>query len=87
MHAMGFFMKRGIKLFGWVLILAGMSLYIAHNLPFYVDRIPDPAPYRKAHLQKAALYAGKHLANGINQYFTEEKPDGHDPDEEGPDEK
>ncbi len=87
MHAMGFFMKRGIKLFGWVLILAGMSLYIAHNLPLFVDRLPEPTPDRYAHLLMGALFGGMHLAYGIYLYFTEEKPDGHDPDEEGPDEK
>ena len=87
MHAMGFFMKRGIKLFGWMLVLAGMSLYIAHNLPFIVGRLPEPTPDRYGHLLMGALFGGMHLAYGIYLYFTEEKPDVGSPAEEEPDEK
>jgi hypothetical protein len=87
MHAVGFFMKRGIKLFGWVLILAGMSLYIGQNVPLIIGWLPEPTPDRYAHLLMGALFGGMHLAYGIYLYFTEEKPDGHNPDEEGPDEK
>ena len=80
MHAVGFFMKRGIKLFGWVLILAGMSLYIALNIPLIVDKMPawsngTPTPDRIGHLLMGVLFGGSHLSYGIYLYFTEEKPD------------
>jgi|TARA_B100001964_G_C14111059_1_gene543841 hypothetical protein len=92
MHAMGFFMKRGIKLFGWVLILAGMSLYIALNIPLIVDKMPDwpngtPTPDRIGHLLMGALFGGSHLSYGIYLYFTEEKPDAGEPTEEEQDEE
>ena len=79
MHAMGFFMKRGIKLFGWVLILAGMSLYIAINVPLIVGRLPEPMPDRYGHLLMGALFGGMHLAYGIYLYFTEENSNAEDP--------
>ena len=75
MHAMGFFMKRGIKLFGWVLILAGMSLYIAINVPLIVGRLPEPRPDRYGNLLMGILFGGAHLAYGIYLYFTEDKTD------------
>jgi len=75
MHAMGFFMQRGIKLFGWVLILTGMTLYIALNVPLIVDRLPEPTPDRYGHLLMGALFGGAHLAYGIYLYFTENQAD------------
>lgn len=87
MHAMGFFMKRGIKLFGWVLILAGMSLYIAKNLPFFVDRLPGPTPDQYGHLLMGMLFGGTHLAYGVYLYFTEETSDADEPTKEEQDEK
>ena len=92
MHAMGFFMKRGIKLFGWVLILAGMSLYIALNIPIIVDKMPAwsngaPTPDRIGHLLMGVLFGGSHLSYGIYLYFTEERPDVDEPTEKEQDEK
>ena len=87
MHAMGFFMKRGIKLFGWVLILIGMSLYIAKNLPFFVDRLPGPTPDQYGHLLMGMLFGGTHLAYGVYLYFTEEPSDADEPTKEEQDEK
>ena len=75
MHAMGFFMKRGIKLFGWILILAGMSLYIALNVPLIIARLPEPTPDRYGHLLMGILFGGAHLAYGIYLYFTEDNTD------------
>ena len=92
MHAVGFFMKRGIKLFGWLLILAGMSLYIALNIPILVDKMPAwpggaPTPDRVGNLLMGALFGGSHLAYGIYLYYTEEKPEAEETPEEDPDEK
>ncbi|MDP7010504.1 MAG: hypothetical protein QF685_03915 [Verrucomicrobiota bacterium] len=92
MHAMGFFMKRGIKLFGWVLILAGMSLYIALNIPIIVDKMPawsngTPTPDRIGHLLMGVLFGGSHLSYGIYLYFTEERPDVDEPTKKEQDEK
>ena len=87
MHAIGFFMKRGIKLFGWIIIMAGMSLYIAHNLPFFVDQLPGATPDEYGHLLMGVLFGGSHLSYGIYLYFTEERPDVDEPTKKEQDEK
>ena len=65
LHAAGFFMPRGMKLFGWMFILAGAALFcglsIESNLP----------PLRWGHAIMGAVFGGFHLAYGIYLYMTE----------------
>ena len=63
-HAAGFFMPRGMRLFGWGFILGGCGLFVA-DIPAGVR----PADY--AHAVMAFFFGGLHLAYGIYLYFTE----------------
>jgi hypothetical protein len=64
-HAAGFFMPRGMKLFGWLIIgLAGASLLA---LP-WVEATPSPC---LDHAFMGALYGLLHLAYGVYLYVTE----------------
>jgi hypothetical protein len=68
-HAAGFFMPRGIRLFGWLFILAGSGLALGlANL----EHLPD---LRTAHWMMGGFFGGLHLAYGIYLYLTE-KPTG-----------
>ena len=66
-HAAGFFMPRGMKLFGWVFILAAClvaaSLRLGSNIALF------PA----AHLVMGGAFGGLHLAYGLYLYFTEKR--------------
>jgi hypothetical protein len=67
MHAAGFFMPRGIKLFGWIFILLGCVLGLRLALFELV------APISRAHGLMGAAFGGPHLAYGIYLYFTEKR--------------
>src|SRR5687767_4971142 len=66
-HAAGFFMPRGIKLFGWAFI--GTGCVIAAILAL----LPEVPPLRFAHVVMGLLFGGLHLAYGIYLYFTEQR--------------
>ena len=62
-HAAGFFMPRGMKLFGWLFILGGSSLFwIAFT---------HPPTYRTGHGLMGFFFGALHLAYGGYLYFTE----------------
>jgi hypothetical protein len=63
-HAAGFFMPRGMKVFGWTFILGGCLLF-AIGVPNGLD----PAHY--AHGTMGFFFGGLHLAYGVYLYFTE----------------
>ncbi len=67
LHAAGFFMPRGIKLFGWLFILAGCALAL------FLSGRPDGAlpPLRLAHVVMGAVFGGMHLAYGVYLTLTE----------------
>jgi hypothetical protein len=65
LHAAGFFMPRGIRLLGWLFILAGCGL--AGLLTCY-EGVP---PLRLAHGVMGGVFGGLHLAYGIYLYVTE----------------
>jgi hypothetical protein len=67
MHAAGFFMPRGMKLFGWVFILAGCGLAAR------VAWLGMIAPFPTAHLVMGVAFGGLHVAYGIYLYFTEKR--------------
>lgn len=66
-HAAGFFMPRGMKVFGWSYILLGGTIFWRFNF------LPDVPPMIRAHLLMGAAFGGLHLAYGIYLYFTEKR--------------
>jgi len=63
-HAAGFFMPRGLKLFGWSFILGGCLL-------FATAARADHVPPGCAHGVMGLFFGGLHLAYGVYLYFTE----------------
>ncbi len=66
LNAAGFFMQRGIRLFGWAFLLAGaavMLLMAATGSEFGIS----------PHLLMGLTFGGFHLAYGIYLYFTEKR--------------
>jgi len=69
-HAAGFFMPRGMKIFGWAFILGGCGLF-AVGIPDFVHR---PGDY--AYGIMGFFFGLLHLAYGVYLYFTEKRRDG-----------
>jgi hypothetical protein len=67
-HAAGFFMPRGMRLFGWFFTLAGCGLF-ALGIP----NSARPADY--AHGLMGLFFGVLHMAYGIYLYFTEKHGD------------
>jgi hypothetical protein len=67
LHSAGFFMPRGIRWLGWVVILAGCGLMGSVSLGLLN---PNQLP---PHLLMGSIFGGLHLAYGIYLYFTERK--------------
>ena len=67
LHAAGFFMPRGIKLFGWFFVVGGAVL-----LPLIL-RMDGRWPLERAHLLMAAMFGASHLAYGVYLAFTESR--------------
>ena len=65
-HAAGFFMPRGMKIFGWVFILGACALFAA-GIPDWPDRLTY------AHGIMAFFFGFLHLAYGGYLYFTEQR--------------
>ena len=65
-HAAGFFMPRGMKIFGWAFVVGGCGLF-AIGLP---DGAP---PLDYAHGIMGLFFGGLHLAYGAYLYFTERR--------------
>lgn len=75
-HAAGFFMPRGIKLFAWIFILTGGALFLILS---GLSLVP---PLHHAHAVMAITFGGLHLVYGFYLYATGEKsasslPDAH----------
>jgi hypothetical protein len=66
-HAAGFFTVRGIKLFGWVFIIAGSALLLTATLN------PAFRTAESAHYVMGSFFGVLHLAYGIYLYFTEKR--------------
>jgi len=65
--AAGFFMHRGIKLLGWLFLLAGSALMASRCQG---DRLLSLAT---GHAVMGGVFGGLHLAYGIYLYFTEQR--------------
>jgi len=63
-HAAGFFMPRGMKIFGWAFILGGCAL-LAAGLPDGLNRLDY------AYAVMGVFFGLFHLAYGVYLYFTE----------------
>lgn len=68
LHAAGFFMPRGVKLFGWAFIVAGCIFGVATL--FFAGQ---PASLTGANVAMGAFFGGSHWAYGIYLYFTEKR--------------
>ena len=67
MHAAGFFMKRGIKLFGWFFVLGGAAAaYLTQFRPLLQTS-------ETAHYLMGIFFGVLHLACGIYLYVSEKK--------------
>jgi hypothetical protein len=72
LNAAGFFMPRGIRLFGWGFIIA--SLLLSGLLAGIPDSNATFHEYDQAlfpHAVMGVLFGGSHLAYGVYLYFTE----------------
>ena len=67
LHSAGFFMPRGIKLFGWAFILGGCAIAMI------VLRLPERPLIDAANWAMGVCFGGAHLAYGIYLYFTEKR--------------
>jgi len=65
LHAAGFFMVRGIKLFGWLFILTGCGLLAGTCFAGSPSALPS------GHVVMGGTFGGLHLAYGLYLYFTE----------------
>jgi hypothetical protein len=65
-HAAGFFMPRGMRLFGWFFVVAGCGT-LAIGIPDGVERSVF------AHGIMGVFFGLLHLAYGIYLYFTEQR--------------
>ena len=68
-HAAGFFMPRGMKLFGWAFVLGGCVLFAA-GPPAWLCSLDY------GHGIMAVFFGGLHLAYGVYLYFTERRRNG-----------
>jgi hypothetical protein len=64
-HAAGFFMPRGMKLFGWVFIVLGCALAARLGLG------GSTIPLGWGHLVMGCSFGALHLAYGVYLFFTE----------------
>ena len=65
-HAAGFFMPRGMKIFGWAFIIGGCGL-----LALGIRDWPSRGLY--AHALMGFFFGALHLAYGVYLYFTEQR--------------
>ncbi|MBM3834987.1 MAG: hypothetical protein FJ403_17275 [Verrucomicrobia bacterium] len=65
LHAAGFFMPRGMKLFGWVFIVGGCAISALLALTDGLNELI------LGHVVMGISFGGLHLAYGIYLYFTE----------------
>jgi len=67
LHAAGFFMPRGMKMFGWAFVLGGCGLFAA-DIPAWVS-----LAFLYSHGVMGLFFGVLHLAYGIYLYFTEQR--------------
>jgi hypothetical protein len=65
LHAAGFFMQRGIRLFAWAFILGGSAAFLAGSLR------PGLQTAEAAHYLMGIFFGVLHFCYGVYLYFTE----------------
>jgi hypothetical protein len=70
LYAAGFFMPRGIRLFGWFSLLSGLAVSVILAIKSTSDVLP---PLIYGHCLMGISFGGGHLAYGIYLYFTEKR--------------
>jgi hypothetical protein len=77
MHAAGFFMPRGFRLFGWAYIvagLAGIGYWIAHPAAQPLLNVAEPdIPLGSSNMVMGVLFGGGHALYGVFLHFTEKR--------------
>jgi hypothetical protein len=74
MHAAGFFMPRGFRLFGWGYLVAGLggiALWIA--FPGLDTAVAPAFPWGSANVWMGILFGGGHAVYGLYLHFTEKR--------------
>jgi hypothetical protein len=71
-HAAGFFMPRGMRLFGWAFVIAGCAIA---TLCLFSGAAKGIAPGTFANGMMGVFFGVLHLAYGIYLYFTEQHRD------------
>jgi hypothetical protein len=69
LHSAGFFMPRGLKLFGWLFLAMGILLFSI----FMAGESVAAALVLQPHWLMGLTFGGLHLAYGIYLYFTEKR--------------
>jgi len=72
MHAAGFFMPRGFRLFGWGFIVCGLAVAAYLSCVSRPDLSLPNVPF--ANLGMGAFFGGAHAAYGLYLHFTEKRP-------------
>jgi hypothetical protein len=67
LHAAGFFMQRGIRLFGWAFVIGGCAAFVAGFVR------PAWQSAEAAHYLMGMFFGVLHSAYGIYLYFTEKR--------------
>ncbi len=67
LHAAGFFMPRGIRLFGWLFVIGGCILIFA------TQSWPNLRTTEAAHYVMGGFFGALHLAYGIYLFFSEKR--------------
>jgi hypothetical protein len=73
MHAAGFFMPRGFRLFGWAYVaagLAGIGYWMSHPLLYLAA--PE-FPLGNSNMLMGAMFGGGHALYGLYLHFTEKR--------------
>ena len=70
LYGAGFFMPRGIRLFGWVFILSGLATLVMLTIKSTVSVLP---PLIYAHYLMGFFFGVLHLACGAYLYLTEKR--------------
>jgi len=66
-HAAGFFMPRGMKLFGWLFVIGGCAIVFASQ------SWPELRAAEAGHYIMGGFFGLAHLAYGVYLYFTEKR--------------
>lgn len=72
LHAAGFFASRGLRLFGWLFVVAGCGVLLGLLVLHRQDQ-PD-ASWQTCHGLMGCLFGLSHLAYGVYLHFTETSP-------------